>query len=127
MTEQFTYLNGKQVLVAGGGGFIGGHLVRRLRDFGVVSIRAVDRNHSTIGTTPLPTPRTYRTTYRGRTPLSCLERKYDDRAPQGVRGRNSDNARVVKMLAWEPTVPLSERLPPTFHWIENQMAARVRD
>lgn len=33
----------KTVLVAGGGGFIGGHLVRQLREQGVANIRSVDR------------------------------------------------------------------------------------
>ncbi len=33
----------KNVLVTGAGGFIGGHLVARLRDMGVEHIRGVDR------------------------------------------------------------------------------------
>ncbi len=41
-TSHFDYLANKKILVAGGGGFIGGHLVAALRDLGVASIRAVD-------------------------------------------------------------------------------------
>ncbi|HVA07433.1 MAG TPA: NAD-dependent epimerase/dehydratase family protein, partial [Acidimicrobiales bacterium] len=33
----------KNVLVTGGGGFIGGHLVARLREQGVDQVRAVDQ------------------------------------------------------------------------------------
>ena len=36
------FYDGKTVLVAGGGGFIGGHLVRRLASLGATRVRAVD-------------------------------------------------------------------------------------
>src|SRR3712207_3172253 len=35
-----------------------------------------------------------------------LERRYDTSAPQGVRGRNSDNTKIKQLLDWEPTIPL---------------------
>lgn len=35
-----------------------------------------------------------------------LLRKYDLSAPQGVRGRNSDNTLIQKLLGWEPSTPL---------------------
>ena len=35
-------MSDKLILVAGGGGFIGGHLVARLRDEGFTRIRSVD-------------------------------------------------------------------------------------
>jgi GDP-D-mannose 3',5'-epimerase len=38
--------------------------------------------------------------------------------PQGVRGRNSDNTLLRKILAWEPPTSLEEGLRPTYDWIE---------
>lgn len=42
--------------------------------------------------------------------------------PQGVRGRNSDNSRIRKVLGWEPRVPLQEGLDETYRWIRKQVA-----
>jgi len=41
--------------------------------------------------------------------------------PQGVRGRNSDNTRLRKILGWEPGITLEEGLVPTYRWIEKQV------
>ncbi len=41
--------------------------------------------------------------------------------PQGVRGRNSDNARLRKVLGWEPQISLEEGLVQTYQWIEQQI------
>jgi GDP-D-mannose 3',5'-epimerase len=41
--------------------------------------------------------------------------------PQGVRGRNSDNSRLRRVLGWEPRVTLAEGLQPTYQWIEKQV------
>jgi GDP-D-mannose 3',5'-epimerase len=41
--------------------------------------------------------------------------------PQGVRGRNSDNRQLRKVLDWEPSVTLSKGLEPTYRWIEKQV------
>jgi len=43
--------------------------------------------------------------------------------PQGVRGRNSDNALIRSELGWAPGRPLEEGLRPTFQWIEQQVVA----
>ena len=43
--------------------------------------------------------------------------------PQGVRGRNSDNARLRQVLGWEPTISLEEGLSRTYSWIEQQVRA----
>ena len=44
-------------------------------------------------------------------------------APQGVRGRNSDNARLRAVLGWEPQVSLDEGLRRTYEWIHSRVAA----
>jgi len=41
--------------------------------------------------------------------------------PQGVRGRNSDNSRLRRVLGWEPQVSLEEGLARTYEWIEAQV------
>jgi GDP-D-mannose 3', 5'-epimerase len=41
--------------------------------------------------------------------------------PQGVRGRNSDNTRLRKVLGWEPQISLEEGLRRTYGWIEKQV------
>jgi nucleoside-diphosphate-sugar epimerase len=50
-----------------------------------------------------------------------LERKYDLKAPKGVRGRNSDNTLIKKYLGWEPLIPLRKGIKKTFDWISEQM------
>lgn len=45
--------------------------------------------------------------------------------PQGVRGRNSDNTRLRAVLNWEPRISLEQGLEQTYHWIEQQVAARL--
>lgn len=41
--------------------------------------------------------------------------------PTGVRGRNSNNDLIRKVLNWEPKYSLAEGLSRTYHWIESQM------
>lgn len=50
-----------------------------------------------------------------------LQRKYLLDAPQGVRGRNSDNTRIQALLGWAPSTRLEEGLVHTYRWIEDQM------
>jgi nucleoside-diphosphate-sugar epimerase len=52
-----------------------------------------------------------------------VRKRYDLTAPQGVRGRNSDNTRLRKVLGWEPVVSLEEGLRRTYRWIEAQLEA----
>ena len=56
-------------------------------------------------------------------------RRYDLAKPQGVRGRNSDNAMLRRVLGWEPQVPLEEGLARTYWWIHEQLvkAGKVRE
>jgi nucleoside-diphosphate-sugar epimerase len=41
--------------------------------------------------------------------------------PQGVRGRNSDNTLLRKVLGWAPTTPLEQGLEITYKWIEDEL------
>lgn len=41
--------------------------------------------------------------------------------PTGVRGRNSDNTLVTKILGWQPKVSLEQGLTKTYQWIEQQI------
>lgn len=50
-----------------------------------------------------------------------VRKRYDLSKPQGVRGRNSDNARLRQVLGWEPRVPLHEGLIPTYRWIQSEV------
>jgi GDP-D-mannose 3', 5'-epimerase len=52
-----------------------------------------------------------------------LERRYDLSAPQGVRGRNSDNTLIRRLLDWEPGCSLRSGLTRTFEWVEEQVKA----
>jgi GDP-D-mannose 3', 5'-epimerase len=40
-----------------------------------------------------------------------LERRYEMSAPQGVRGRNSDNTLIRQRLGWERSTPLATGKP----------------
>jgi GDP-D-mannose 3',5'-epimerase len=46
-----------------------------------------------------------------------LERNYTLDAPQGVRGRNSDNTLIEQTYGWEPSIPLQKGLEKTYEWI----------
>ena len=43
-----------------------------------------------------------------------LERNYKLDAPQGVRGRNSDNTLILERLGWEPSISLRDGLEKTY-------------
>ena len=55
-----------------------------------------------------------------------LRRRHDLTAPQGVRGRNSDNTLIENVLGWTPSVTLEEGLEKTYRWIYDQMAGADR-
>lgn len=42
--------------------------------------------------------------------------------PEGVRGRNSDNALIQEKLGWAPSHSLREGITKTYHWIAEQAA-----
>jgi nucleoside-diphosphate-sugar epimerase len=54
-----------------------------------------------------------------------LERKYDPTAPQGVRGRNSDNTKIKEVLNWEPRIDLKIGLPKTYAWIKRDITQKT--
>ena len=55
-----------------------------------------------------------------------VERRYKLDAPQGVRGRNSDNTLILEELGWEPSITLRDGMERTYRWIYDQMAASGR-
>ncbi len=54
-----------------------------------------------------------------------VERQYDLSAPQGVRGRNSDNALIKDRYGWAPSVSLRDGLEQTYRWIYDELSKRV--
>jgi GDP-D-mannose 3',5'-epimerase len=54
-----------------------------------------------------------------------LGKRYNPTAPQGVRGRNSDNTRLRQVLGWEPSVSLEDGLAETYRWIARQVGTTV--
>jgi GDP-D-mannose 3', 5'-epimerase len=54
-----------------------------------------------------------------------LKRNYNLDAPQGVRGRNSDNTRFRETYGWEPSISLREGLEKTYAWVSEQVAAQL--
>jgi GDP-D-mannose 3', 5'-epimerase len=52
-----------------------------------------------------------------------LRRNYVLDAPQGVRGRNSDNTHFRETYGWEPSISLRDGLERTYEWISAQVAA----
>jgi GDP-D-mannose 3',5'-epimerase len=47
------------------------------------------------------------------------------KGPEGVRGRNSDNALIEKNLGWKPKYDLRKGLEKTYGWIDKQVHAPV--
>jgi nucleoside-diphosphate-sugar epimerase len=55
-----------------------------------------------------------------------LRIRHDLSKPQGVRGRNSDNTLLRKVLCWEPSIRLEQGLAVTYRWIERELAKAGR-
>ncbi len=53
-------------------------------------------------------------------PPETLKRRYNLAAPQGVRGRGSDNTLLRKVTGWEPSTSLREGMQRLYDWIEPQ-------
>jgi GDP-D-mannose 3', 5'-epimerase len=56
---------------------------------------------------------------------TTLEREYDLTAPQGVRGRNSDNTMFSSIYGWEPSISLRDGLEKTYSWVYSQVKAEA--
>ncbi len=50
-----------------------------------------------------------------------LVRNYLTSAPQGVRGRNSDNQLIKEVLGWAPSISLKNGIEKTYQWIYDEM------
>ena len=46
---------------------------------------------------------------------------YDLNAPQGVRGRSSENSQIRKVLSWEPNIQFKAGIKDTFDWIAQEL------
>jgi len=55
-----------------------------------------------------------------------ITRNHDLTAPQGVRGRNSDNTLILEKLGWEPPTSIRDGMTNTYEWIAGQVAASKR-
>lgn len=53
-----------------------------------------------------------------------LERRYRPDAPQGVRGRSSDNTLVRRKLGWAPSISLCDGMQATYRWIYDEVRGR---
>jgi len=54
-----------------------------------------------------------------------VTKNHDLTAPQGVRGRNSDNTMFRSIYGWEPSISLRDGLEKTYAWIHDQLSARA--
>lgn len=55
-----------------------------------------------------------------------LVKRHDLSKPQGVRGRNSDNSLLRKVLGWEPKTLLQSGMSVTYPWIESELKKQGR-
>lgn len=51
-----------------------------------------------------------------------VQRSYELSAPQGVRGRSSDNTLFKSLFGWEPDTPLATGIESTYKWIYDELA-----
>jgi len=56
-----------------------------------------------------------------------ITKKYDTKAPQGVRGRNADLTLVKNQIGWQPRVSLEEGLEATYKWIEQRINGNKKE
>jgi GDP-D-mannose 3',5'-epimerase len=54
-----------------------------------------------------------------------VERSHDLSAPQGVRGRSSDNTEIVRRYGWAPSITLQDGLERTYGWIYDEVKSSL--
>jgi nucleoside-diphosphate-sugar epimerase len=54
-----------------------------------------------------------------------LRRSYRLDAPLGVRGRNSDNTRILREFGWQPSTRLRDGLEATYRWVHDRVRQRL--
>jgi len=54
-----------------------------------------------------------------------VTRRHDLSAPQGVRGRNSDNTLIQQKMGWEPSIRLRDGLARTYAWVFQQVQSEL--
>jgi len=54
-------------------------------------------------------------------PLGKFKFKHNMDAPQGVRGRSSNNQECKKVLDWEPSISIKTGIKQTFDWIAKEL------
>jgi nucleoside-diphosphate-sugar epimerase len=50
-----------------------------------------------------------------------LDRNYNLSAPQGVRGRSSDNTEMLRRYGWAPSTSLADGLERTYRWVYDEV------
>jgi nucleoside-diphosphate-sugar epimerase len=96
----------KKILILGSGGFIGGHLAKRLKNEGNF-VRVVDlKRHEYFEESEF---------------CDEFKTKYGFKCPVGVKGRNSDNRLYKEKMNWEPQMLLSDGIIKTFDWVNKQV------
>jgi GDP-D-mannose 3', 5'-epimerase len=50
-----------------------------------------------------------------------IGKRHNLKGPQGVRGRNSDNSLLRRVLGWEPSIHLKAGMEITYPWIEDEL------
>src|SRR5256714_10270333 len=54
-----------------------------------------------------------------------ISRRHDLTKPQGVRGRNSDNTRLRRVMGREPSISLEDGLAITYEWISRELQKKT--
>ena len=52
--------------------------------------------------------------------IKC-DRNYKLDAPQGVRGRNSDNTQILETYGWAPSTTLADGMAKTYAWVYDEV------